>query len=144
MFSVVRNWNMFCLWSPCSCITFPISGSFTIVPLQQNSFLQKRNIFFRFRSDANPCTVVNVLRPFLCWIRMWTKFVFVMLPPCRPSPSVSAKGSARKNSCQWNQPYNQNQHKKETQTNNTKKQHNKEHNKIGTKRNKKKQQRISL
>jgi hypothetical protein len=55
-----------------------------------HTFLQARTIFLRSYSEESPWTVVNVFRPFRCWILMWTK------PSCTPSslPLIaSAKGS---------------------------------------------------
>lgn len=36
------------------------------------TFLHARTIFFKSYSELSPCTVVRVLRPFRCWILIWT------------------------------------------------------------------------
>jgi len=55
------------------------------------TFLHALTIFFKSYSEESPCTVVKVLRPFRCWILIWTR-------PSWTSSSepliASAKGSA--------------------------------------------------
>lgn len=65
-----NSWTSF-LWSPWSWMTSPISLSATIVPLQANFFLMTLRIFFWSNFLGRPWTVVKVLRPFRCWIRIW-------------------------------------------------------------------------
>ncbi len=68
--SVVKKSLTFTRWSPCNCMTSPISSSLTIVPLQAKSFFRALSILFWSYSRGRPWTVVNVFLPFLCWIRM--------------------------------------------------------------------------
>lgn len=57
------------------------------------TFLHALTIFFKSYSEESPCTVVKVLRPFRCWILIWTR-------PSWTSSSepliASAKGSANR------------------------------------------------
>lgn len=68
---VVKNSITLTRWSPCNWITSPNSSSLTMLPLHAKSFFKTRKILFKSYSSGKPWTVVNVLRPFLCWIRIW-------------------------------------------------------------------------
>lgn len=69
--SSIKISKIFCLWSPWSWITLPISSSSTIEPLQANSFLKAFKSFLGSYSEGTPWRVVIVFRPLRCWIRMW-------------------------------------------------------------------------
>ena len=79
---------------PWSWITWPSSGSSTMVPLQLNFFLHSLRITFLLILGLMPWIVVRDLRPLRCCVRMW------MYPDCTESacwlsfagaPSSSAK-----------------------------------------------------
>ena len=63
---------------------------------ENSTFLQALTIFFKSYSAESPWMVVNVFRPFLCWIRMWTRPSWT---PLSSPLAASAKGSGmgRKN-----------------------------------------------
>ena len=68
--SFTRKSRTFVRWSPCSWMILPCSSSSTIAPLHVKLFFHVFRISFRFKSEANPCTIVMLFRPFRCWIRI--------------------------------------------------------------------------
>ena len=94
-----KNVQTLLRWSPCSWMISPYSGCSTTVPLQAKSFLKARTSFFLSNSSLMPCTVVKVLRPLRCWIRMWMRPVprfRSVVPRSLKPPVASLNGSNHK------------------------------------------------
>eukprot|EP01139_Manchomonas_bermudensis_P005288 Amastigsp_a174925_7200.p3 type:complete len:109 gc:universal Amastigsp_a174925_7200:199-525(+) len=80
-------------WSPWTWMILPSSSSSTMLPLHANSFLKALSRRTKLSPSFRPWTVVSVLRPFRCWMRMWTYSNVLSCAVSPVSSTVSAKGS---------------------------------------------------